>query len=236
MAADRQRLLRAAHRLLASPSDAEDVVQDSYVRALTAFPGGLEVHPAWMHTVLRNIAIDRLRRRRLESNYFESELPDEESSDSVSGIELESECRAALCHLLARVSATEAAAILLRDIFDFDHVELARLIGRNVDATRQFLARARARIRRPDASAEVEECHVVMCWRAIEARDPAMLMEMLRTTTAAGMPLTAVRAGEHRAARSSSVLVQVNGRYALALVLGGVVLCVVPVGAHETVS
>jgi RNA polymerase sigma factor (sigma-70 family) len=234
MAANRQMLLRAAYRLLSSASDAEDAVQDSYVRALTTFPGGLGVHPAWMQTVVRNVAIDRLRRRRLESEYLESVMPDEESLDAASGAGLESECKAALSHLLGRVSGVEAAAILLRDIFDFSHVEIARLIGRNVDATRQFLLRARARIRRPDGSEEVEECHVVMCWRAIEARDPATLMEMLRTTTAE-MPLITVGAAEHRAARSTTTLVQVNGRYALALVLDGVVLCVVPVGTQETV-
>jgi RNA polymerase sigma factor (sigma-70 family) len=234
MAANRQMLLRAAYRLLSSASDAEDAVQDSYVRALTTFPGRLGVQPAWMQTVVRNVAIDRLRRRRLESEYLESVLPDDPSSDAAAGAELESECKAALAHLLGRVSGVEAAAILLRDIFDFSHVEIARLIGRNVDATRQFLLRARARIRCPDASAEVEECHVVMCWRAIEARDPATLMEMLRTTTAE-MPLITVGAAEHGTARSTTMLVQVNGRYALALVLDGVVLCVVPVGTQETV-
>jgi hypothetical protein len=66
---------------------------------------------------------------------------------------------------------------------------------------------------------------------AIEARDPALLMEVLQMTTARAQP-AAITIGRHRGARSSSVLVQVSGRNAIALVLDGVVLCVVPVGTQ----
>jgi len=71
------------------------------------------------------------------------------------------------------------------------------------------------------------------CWRAIEARDPALLMDMLQMTTDLAQPAV-ITAGRHRAPRSSSMLVQVNGRYAIALVLDGVVLCLVPVGTQAT--
>lgn len=71
-----------------------------------------------------------------------------------------------------------------------------------------------------------------LCWQAIEARDPAVLMDMLQLTTACAQP-DAITAGG-RAGRSSSILVRVGGRYAIALVLGGVVLCVVPVGTQAS--
>jgi DNA-directed RNA polymerase specialized sigma24 family protein len=107
MAVDREKLLRLALRLLISPSEAEDAVQESYVRALTAFPGEDEAGPAWMQTVLRNVAIDKMRRRRLESEYLQSALPDVESPDLESFVELESDCRDALRRMLERVSVTE---------------------------------------------------------------------------------------------------------------------------------
>jgi RNA polymerase sigma factor (sigma-70 family) len=231
MATDRQRLMSAACRLLASRADAEDAVQDTYVRALAAFPDWLTPQPAWLYTVLRNIALDRLRRKQLESEHADAGLPPEGSSEPL--MDVRSDCEAALRHLLSRVSPAEAAAILLRDVFEFDYDEIARIVGKSEAASRQFLHRARTRTRRTGPSAEVEEPYVGLCWRAIEARDPALLMDMLQMTTARAQPAAAT-AGRYRGARSSSMLVQVNGRYAIALVLDGVVLCVVPVGTQPT--
>jgi RNA polymerase sigma-70 factor (ECF subfamily) len=148
-------------------------------------------------------------------------------------MEVRSECEAALRHLLSRVSPAEAAAILLRDVFEFDHNEIARIVGKSEAASRQFLHRARTRTRRPGPPADVEEPYVGLCWRAIEARDPALLMDMLQLTTAWAQP-AAITVGKDHGARSSSMLVQVNGRYAVALVLDGVVLCIVPVGTQAT--
>jgi RNA polymerase sigma factor (sigma-70 family) len=231
MATDRQRLVSAARRLLATRADAEDAVQDTYVRALEAYPDWLGTRPAWLYTVLRNIAIDRLRRKQLESEHAGLELSLQESWQPLT--EARSECEAALRHLLSRVSLAETAAILLRDVFEFDYDEIGRIAGKSEAASRQFLHRARTRTRRTGPPADVEDCHVAFCWRAIEIRDPAPLMDMLQTTTACALP-TAVAAGRERSARSSSMLVQVGGRYAMALVLDGVVLCIVPVGTQAT--
>jgi RNA polymerase sigma factor (sigma-70 family) len=230
MATDRQRLMSAARRLLASRADAEDAVQDTYVRAL-AGPDWLAPQPAWLYTVLRNIALDRLRRKQLEAEHADAGLPP--AGPSEPPMEVRFECEAALRHLLSRVSPAEAAAILLRDVFEFDYDEIARIVGKSEAASRQFLHRARTRTRRTGPPADVEEPYVGLCWRAIEARDPALLMDMLQITTARAQH-GAITVGRHRGARSSSMLVQVNGRYAIALVLDGVVLCLVPVGTHAT--
>lgn len=61
--ADHRGLVRAAARLL-GPADAEDAVQDAYVRALEADMAALNVAQAWLLTVVRNLAIDKLRRRQ----------------------------------------------------------------------------------------------------------------------------------------------------------------------------
>jgi len=226
--------MSAARRLLPSRADAEDAVQDTYVRALAASPDWLDSQPAWLYAVLRNIAIDRLRRKQLESEHADAGLSSEGSAEEPL-MEVRSECEAALRHLFSRVSPGEAAAILLRDVFEFDYDEIARIVGKSEAASRQFLHRARTRTRRPAPPADFEESNVALCWRAIETRDPALLMNMLQLTTARAQP-AAITAGRHRGARSSSMLVQVNGRYAIALVLDGVVLCVVPVGTQSTLA
>jgi RNA polymerase sigma factor (sigma-70 family) len=228
MTRDRQRLMTAAQRLLPSRADAEDAVQDTYVRALAAL-NGASADPAWMYTVLRNIAIDRLRRQRLEIEHAEAEPTHERSSEDL--LKLRADCEGALRHLLSRTSLTEAAAILLRDVFEFDYAEIARLVGKTETTCRQFLQRARIRTRRAEASADADEDDVQWCWQAIEARNPARLVDMIQMRAAPMPPPSLVQQG---GPRSYSKLVQVNGRYALALILDGAVLCVVPLGTQAT--
>jgi len=229
MATDRQKLVNAAHRLLDSRADAEDAVQDTYVRAFDTFSDWRAPEPAWMYAVLRNIAIDRHRRLRTELLHADAGFTAESSSHLP--LEVRSECEAAIRHLLSRVSASDAAAILLRDVFELDYHEIADMLDKSESATRQVLHRARLRARGAEAHAEAEESYLRLCCRAIEAREPALLMEMLQGITARAQPCpTAV--GRKAGARSASVLVQINGHYAIALVLDGVVLCIVPVGVQ----
>ena len=228
MSDDRQRLITAARRLLSSRADAEDAVQDTYLRSLAAF-NGASPEPAWMYTVLKNIAIDRLRRQQLEAEHAETEPAHERSSEEL--LKLRADCEGALRHLLSRTSLTEAAAILLRDVFEFDYVEIARLVGKTETTCRQFLQRARTRTRRAEASTDAEEHYVLSCWQAIEARNPARLIDMIQIQVARMTPSAQVK-GQQGGPRSYSKLVQVNGRYALALMLDGVVLCVVPIGTQ----
>jgi RNA polymerase sigma factor (sigma-70 family) len=231
MATNREKLIRIAQRILASRADAEDAVQDTYVRALVSCPDRRHVQPAWLHAVLRNIAIDRLRRKRWEAE-SDTELPTEESLESL--LEIRSECEAALRLLLSHVSPAEATAILLCDVFEFDYDDIARILGKSNSAARQFLHRARTRAHRADSSTDADETYVEWCWRAIEARDPTLLMDMLQATLVASAQQTAIADARDRRARSSSKLVQINGRYAIALVLDGIVLCIVPVGTQTT--
>jgi RNA polymerase sigma-70 factor (ECF subfamily) len=240
---DRQRLIAAARRLLDTQADAEDAVQDAYLRALVACPHSLGSRPAWLHTVLRNIAIDRLRRQQFEGNYVggrlgvETSLGREANIHMDRALEVRSECVAALRHLLRRVSPVEAAAILLREVFEFEYAEIAQVTGKSEAASRQFLHRALSRARRTDRparpprdeTAHEEDHHVGLYWWAIESRNPAVLFEMIAAPTTAQARPAAIDG--YGASRASSVLVHVNGRYAIALVLDGIVLCIVPVGA-----
>jgi hypothetical protein len=173
------------------------------------------------------MATDRRRRLRTESRHADAGLTAESSSNPP--LEARSECEAALRHLLNRVGASEAAAILLRDVFELDYHEIAVMLGKSEAATRQALHRARLRARKIEAQAETEESFLELCCQAIGAREPALLMEMLQGIRAQAQACSAP-VGRGTGARSTSMLVQFNGRYAIALVLDGVVLCIVPVG------
>jgi RNA polymerase sigma factor (sigma-70 family) len=233
MAIDRQRLMSVARHLLASPADAEDVVQDTYVRALSALPEPTGAEPAWLYTVLRNVAIDRLRRKQMEIEHREA--PPEDSDSMELMMEVRSECEDALRRLLRRVSPAEAAVILLREVFEFEYHEIASLVGESAAATRQFVHRARARTQRSRLSDDDDELYVRLCWKAIEVRDPVPLVEMLQLATPRAL-LAPVMMQRQVSAGGSSILVQVNGEYALALVLDGIVLCMVPVGPKSNLA
>jgi RNA polymerase sigma factor (sigma-70 family) len=242
--ADRQRLLAVARRLLRTEADAEDTVQDAYLRATSARPHARESMQAWLNTVVHNLAIDQLRRERLQRTYLEScareRVPglDEAESSVEQTVAMREECIAALAELLRRVDPKEAAAILLREVFEVDYSDIARAAGKTVAASRQLIHRALARAHRAHPPAKRQEnasddetaTYVSLCWDAIQSRNPAVLFAMIAASPVARSLSLPVALGECGAPRTSCTLVQVQGRYAIALVLDGVLLCVVPVG------
>jgi RNA polymerase sigma-70 factor (ECF subfamily) len=242
----RQRLLAAARRLLRTEADAEDAVQDAYLRAAGTLPHSLDSMQAWLHKVVRNIAIDQLRRERLERAYLETATPAEVlagvvvESSAEHAVAMRDECVAALYDLHRRVSREEAAAILLREVFEADYSDIARAAGKTESATRQLVHRALTRVHCVTPSAKRhggavdDDSHVRLCWHAIQSRNPTVLFQIIGSphVTAHLSAAPVVRDGLG-VPRASCALVHIHGRYAIALVLGGVVLCTVPVGPTE---
>jgi RNA polymerase sigma factor (sigma-70 family) len=243
----RQRLLAAARRLLRTEADAEDAVQDAYLRAAGTLPHSPDSMQAWLHMVVRNLAIDQLRRERLERAYLETATP----AELLAGVDVESsaehavamrdECVAALYNLHRRVSRQEAAAILLREVFEADYSDIARAAGKTESATRQLVHRALTRVhcvtpstKRHGGAVDDEDSRVRLCWHAIQSRNPAALFQMIGSPhVTAHLSASPVVRGGLGVPRASCALVHIHGRYAIALVLGGVVLCTVPVGPTE---
>lgn len=154
-AADRHRLVRAATRLL-GPAEAEDAVQDAYLRALEADPQALNAAQAWLLTVMRHLAIDRLRRRQWMAQWLEAMEADRGAGGPLSSLfspsaeteaALAQEATQALRLLAARLSPADGAAVLLHEVFEVAHAELARAGGRTEAGSRQQLRRALARLR-----------------------------------------------------------------------------------------
>lgn len=148
----RQRLWELAYRMLGDPDDADDAVQETYLRWQRASPMDVRSPEAWLVTTATRISIDRLRARKVErERYVGPWLPTPTiragapSTDRAA--ELASELSIAFLLLLERLGPEERAAFLLREVFDMPYEDVARALGRSTDAARQLVHRARKRVR-----------------------------------------------------------------------------------------
>ena len=151
-AAHRARLFGIAYRMLGVRADAEDVVQDAWLRWQGADTRGLQSAEAWLVTVVTRLAIDRLRAALAEREAYEGLwLPeplvaiDQETPESQA--ERASELSLAYMWMLQRLGPEERAAFLLRQVFDYDYSEIAGIMGKHEPAVRQMVHRAGARVR-----------------------------------------------------------------------------------------
>lgn len=145
---ERARLLRLAYRMLGSVSEAEDVVQDAYLR-LTAQVPPPRTPAAWLTTVTTRLSIDRLRRIKARRETYPGPwLPDPiETEPGEDGPELS----VGMMLLLERLSPEERAAFTLREAFGTPYSEIAASLDKSEPAVRQLISRARDRIRQDKA-------------------------------------------------------------------------------------
>lgn len=145
------RLLRIAYRMLGSRADAEDAVQDAYLRCHDAQGRALRSNDAWMITVLTNLCIDRLRRAKVEREAYIGPwlpepivVPPEQSPDFA--LQMAGEISMAFMVVLERLGPEERAVFLLHQVFDYDYAEIAAVLGKSQAACRQILHRAKQRV------------------------------------------------------------------------------------------
>jgi RNA polymerase sigma-70 factor (ECF subfamily) len=148
----RRRLFGLAYRMLGSPADAEDAVQEAYLRWHAADRAAIESPEAWLVAVTTRLCLDRLRRAATErASYPGPWLPEPivagDDGDASHGATLASDLSTAFLVLLERLAPEERAAFLLREVFDTDYAEIAHVLGRSEPASRQVVHRARARVR-----------------------------------------------------------------------------------------
>lgn len=149
----RPRLFGIAYRVLGSISDAEDVVQNAYVRYEEHRNEDLHNPGGWLATVTARLAIDRARslsRRREE--YVGTWLPEPlveraESEDPYASVTYADDLAMGFLHVLERLRPEERTAMLLHDVFDYSHAEVATMLGKSEEAVRQLVSRARVRVR-----------------------------------------------------------------------------------------
>ena len=170
-AAARPRLLAIAYRMLGTRADAEDLVQDAWLRWHQQ-PGreALQSAEAWLVTVVTRLAIDRLRAAKTEREAYTGWwLPeplvqlDERTPEAV--LTQAGDLSLALLWVLERLAPEERAAYLLREVFDHDYADIAAALDKTEAACRQMVHRAAARVQQdrprftvtPDAHRRVIE-------------------------------------------------------------------------------
>lgn len=161
--AHRHALTGLAYRMLGSRAEAEDVVQDAYLRWHAADRAAIEEPRRYLGTVVTRLCLDRMKSAKARREIYVGQwLPEpvvDETFDDGSAGELAHDISVALMLLLERLSPLERASFLLHDVFGLDFSEVSRTLGRNEAACRQLAARAREHIEtgRPRFSASPEE-------------------------------------------------------------------------------
>jgi RNA polymerase sigma-70 factor (ECF subfamily) len=141
-------LFSIAYRMLGSVSDAEDVVQDAYVRWLEAPETDVRTPRAYLATIVTRLSINQLRSARTQrETYVGPWLPEplvtEHASDPSEPVELAESLSMAFLVMLERLSPVERAVLLLHDVFDFDYKEIAHIVDKTEANCRQLLTRAK---------------------------------------------------------------------------------------------
>ena len=153
----RPRLLGLAYRMLGDYDEAEDCVQEAYLRWQSADQRAIRSPEAWLVTVTTRLAVDQLRRAGKErAEYPGPWLPEPIATHPAQiaspapapndGVELASDLSVALLVLLEQLRPEERAAFLLREVFDVGYDEIAQILERSQDAVRQMVHRARTRV------------------------------------------------------------------------------------------
>jgi RNA polymerase sigma-70 factor (ECF subfamily) len=179
----RPRLTAISCRIVGSVAEAEDIVQDCFLKWQSAEHAALATPAAWLTTVVQHHSIDRLRRRARDTAaaHAAAELvpampPAPPDNDLLRRAELSE----ALARMLSRLSPSERLALVLHEVFECEHADIAAVLGIKAANARQYLARARRRLRQQDAETPASEklCRELIrrFQAAINGRDvPAMV-------------------------------------------------------------
>jgi RNA polymerase sigma factor (sigma-70 family) len=165
--ADRRRLTAVAYRMLGSSTDAEDAVQEAWLRLSRTDAAGVENLRAWLTTVVGRICLDMLRSRRTRrEDLIDDESPVSQAPDPERELELADSVGLALLVVLETLTPAERVAFVLHDLFDVPFEEIATIVDRSPTAARQLASRARRRVR---GASEVPEADVARQRQAVEA-------------------------------------------------------------------
>jgi RNA polymerase sigma-70 factor (ECF subfamily) len=187
--ADRSRLRAVAYRMLGSRSEADDAVQEAWLRLARTDASSVDNLQAWLTTVVARVCLDMLRSRKSRREEpIELHAPDEIVSDAQGDnpeheIALADSVGLALLVVLETLAPAERVAFVLHDMFDLPFDEIAPIVGRSATAARQLASRARRRVQGtptlPDASRTRQREIVEAFLAASRGGDFAALLEVL---------------------------------------------------------
>ncbi|MBV8956825.1 MAG: RNA polymerase sigma factor SigJ [Solirubrobacterales bacterium] len=227
---DRERLLQElqptsfaiAYRMLGSVSEAEDVVQEALLRVHQALEAGEQLTSprAFVATITTRLAINELRSARARRERYVGEwLPEpiitDGTDDPAQQAEMADSLSLAMLVLLESLSPEQRAVLLLHDVFDYDHAEIADIIGKSTVGVRQLATRARKHVeqRRPrfQTSDEQRDALARRFFQAVEQGDLAGLETLLASdvqlTGDGGGKVPALAQTLHGRARVASTII-----------------------------
>ena len=161
---ERPRLVRLASRILGDAHEAEDVVQNAWLRMNLA-NAAIDNLPAWLTTVTTRLCLDRLR-ARIPVPAAGVEIA-ETAPDAAEDLALAETVGVALQVLLDRLTPTERVAFVLHDSFGFDFPTIAEILGRTPLAARKLASRARSKVAQPTSDATRAE--PLADWQVVDA-------------------------------------------------------------------
>ncbi|MGP5251106.1 sigma-70 family RNA polymerase sigma factor [Brachybacterium alimentarium] len=215
---ERPRLLALATRVLGDPDEAQDIVQQAWLR-LAAADRDIENLPAWLTTVTTRLCLDRLRRR---TPVPEEEIPLEAAApDPAEDVALADTVGAALQLVLERLSPNERVAFVMHDSFGFEFSTIAAALDTTSQNARKLASRARAKVAQPrpeDALADWEVVDAFMA--AARGGDFTRLVQLLA-------PDAVVRADADAIATGTPVAI--DGREDIASFFNGAAHAALPV-------
>lgn len=146
--ANRAALFGVAYRMLGTRADAEDVLQEAWLRWRRADPDGVANPRAYLFRLVANEAIDQLRRARARrEEYVGPWLPEPILGDATERTELAESASVGLLVVLETLTPDERVVFVLHEAFEFSHAEIAAMLGRGERAVRQLAYRARQHVR-----------------------------------------------------------------------------------------
>ena len=162
--ANRPALFAVAYRMLGSATDAEDVLQDAWLRFAAAQPPELRSAKAYLTTIVTRLCLDRLKAARAtREEYVGTWLPEPVATDERQApdgsLALDESVTLAFMVLLETLSPEERAVFLLREVFDYEYDEIARMLDTTPANCRQLFHRAKGHIagRKPRFRATADE-------------------------------------------------------------------------------
>jgi RNA polymerase sigma-70 factor, ECF subfamily len=148
----RARLFGVAYRMLGSRAEAEDLLQEAYLRWHQSATEDIQSPVAFLVTITTRLCLDRLRELKQEREHYTGPwLPEPIVEDHFPSPEMQlefaEEVSVAFLAVLERLGPEERAGFLLHDVFDYDYPEVAQMVGKSEPACRQMIHRARVRMR-----------------------------------------------------------------------------------------
>ena len=230
----RPRLTTLASRMLGSKTEADDAVQEAWIRFSRSDTSDVENLGAWLTTVVSRVCLNALQSRRTRSSDpLDADLADpaldETESDPEREALLADSVGLALLIVLDSLTPTERVAFVLHDMFAVPFEDIAPIVGRNAAATRQLASRARRRVQHTDARARTGPAPTVQARRRLPGRGAARRLlrprgaaRPRRSCCAADAAAVAIGAPEQVRGAEAVAAFSMRGRGALAALVDGV--------------